>query len=168
MYLHAQSFSRVWLFATPWTWPSRRLCPWDCPVKNTEWFPISFSRRSSWSSDWSCLLRVFCISRQILYHCATWETTIPHLILAKWLRKVLNRMGKNLSCLAPKWYLIDGKGLKDRGLCWKLLTSQVYMIRNIQYSYWSFNNLHPAVLPRMSFRKGHCDHGQWGLEFKPQ
>ena len=41
-------------------------------------------------------------------------------------------------------------------------------IQNIQNSYWSFNNLHPAALPKMSFRKGYCYHGQRGLEFKPQ
>ena len=28
-------FSRVWLFATPWTVAPRLLCPWDSPGKNT-------------------------------------------------------------------------------------------------------------------------------------
>ena len=59
-----------------------------------------------------------------------------HHHLAKWLRKGLNRMRKNLSRSAPEWHLIDGKGLKDRVSCWKLPISQVFMIRNIQYSYW--------------------------------
>ena len=30
----AQSLSPVRLFATPWTWPARLLCPWDSPGKN--------------------------------------------------------------------------------------------------------------------------------------
>ena len=30
-----KSLSRVWLFATPWTVPTRLLCPWDFPGKNT-------------------------------------------------------------------------------------------------------------------------------------
>ena len=34
--VHAQSRSRVRLFVTPWTvWPTRLLCPWDSPGKNT-------------------------------------------------------------------------------------------------------------------------------------
>ena len=28
-------FSRVWLFVTPWTEPTRLLCPWNSPGKNT-------------------------------------------------------------------------------------------------------------------------------------
>ena len=30
-----KSLSRVWLFVTPWTTPTRLLCPWDFPGKNT-------------------------------------------------------------------------------------------------------------------------------------
>ena len=33
--VHAQSLSRVWLFATPWTVAHQLLCPWDFPGKNT-------------------------------------------------------------------------------------------------------------------------------------
>ena len=33
--MHAQSLSLVWLFATPRTVPTRLLCPWDSPGKNT-------------------------------------------------------------------------------------------------------------------------------------
>ena len=36
-----------------------------------EWVGISFSRGYSWPKDWS---RVSCISREIPYHWATWET----------------------------------------------------------------------------------------------
>ena len=31
----AQMLSHVLLFATPWTVPTRILCPWDSPLKNT-------------------------------------------------------------------------------------------------------------------------------------
>ena len=34
-HVHAQSVSRVRLFATPWTVAPRLLCPWDSPGKNT-------------------------------------------------------------------------------------------------------------------------------------
>ena len=33
--VHAKSLSCVWLFATPWTIPTRLLRPWDSPGKNT-------------------------------------------------------------------------------------------------------------------------------------
>ena len=35
-----------------------------------EWVAISFSRGSSWPTDWT---RVSCIGRKILYHCTIWE-----------------------------------------------------------------------------------------------
>ena len=35
-----------------------------------EWVAVPSSRVSSWLRVWTC---VFCIGRQILYHCATWE-----------------------------------------------------------------------------------------------
>jgi len=75
-----QSLSHVWLFATHVLWPSRLLCPWDFPFKNTrilEWVAISFSRRSSWLRDWTHT----CISRQILYHWVTRE--VPFRVFIK-------------------------------------------------------------------------------------
>ena len=33
--MHAQWFSYVRLFATPWTTAARLLCPWDSPGENT-------------------------------------------------------------------------------------------------------------------------------------
>ena len=38
-----------------------------------EWVTISSSRGSSWPRDRTCFSHVSCISRQILYHCTTWE-----------------------------------------------------------------------------------------------
>ena len=37
-----------------------------------EWAAISYSRRSSWPRDRTC---ISCIGRQILYHWATWEAS---------------------------------------------------------------------------------------------
>ena len=39
-----------------------------------EWIAISSSRGSSWPRDRTCLSCISCISRQILYHWAAWET----------------------------------------------------------------------------------------------
>ena len=39
-----------------------------------EWVAISSSRGSSWPRDQTQLSCVSCIGRQILYHCATWES----------------------------------------------------------------------------------------------
>ena len=38
-----------------------------------EWVAISSSRKSSWPRDQTCVFCISCISRQILYHCTTWE-----------------------------------------------------------------------------------------------
>ena len=68
--VHAQSFSRVWLFATPW------------PVAHQAPLPMDFSRQEYWSGlplptpgdlqprDWT---RVSFTGWQILYHQAIWE-----------------------------------------------------------------------------------------------
>ena len=37
-----------------------------------EWVAISYSRGSTRPRDWTHISCVFCIGRQILYHCATW------------------------------------------------------------------------------------------------
>ena len=47
--------------------PARLLCPWEFPGKNTGGgSAISFSRRSSWHRDWTCVSCIFCIGRQVL------------------------------------------------------------------------------------------------------
>ena len=38
-----------------------------------EWVAISFSRGSSWPRDWTYISCISRVSRQILYHCATWK-----------------------------------------------------------------------------------------------
>ena len=39
-----------------------------------EWVPSSYSKRCSQPRDWTHVSCISCISRQILYHCTTWET----------------------------------------------------------------------------------------------
>ena len=49
--------------------PTRLLCLWNFPGKNTG---LEFLLQGIFQSrDRTC---VFCIGRQILYHCTTWET----------------------------------------------------------------------------------------------
>ena len=42
-------------------------------VRILEWIAISYSRGSAWPRDRTHVAWVSCTSRQILYHCATWE-----------------------------------------------------------------------------------------------
>ena len=56
------SVMKNWFFATPWLSPTRLLCPWDCPGKNTRvgcHFP---SRESSWPRAWTGIFYVACIA----------------------------------------------------------------------------------------------------------
>ena len=53
--------------------PTRLLCPWDSPGKNT-WIAISFSRGSSRPRDWTW---VACIGGWVLYHWASWGACFP-------------------------------------------------------------------------------------------
>ena len=46
----------------------------SCQAKILEWVAISFSRGSSGPRNRTCVFRVSCTGRQILYHCGTWET----------------------------------------------------------------------------------------------
>ena len=82
--IHAMACDRIaflfcaWVLSCVWY-------PMDCSLpgcsvhrisqaKILEWVAISFSRESSPPRD---RIRVSCISRQILYHWATWETHLP-------------------------------------------------------------------------------------------
>ena len=75
------------LFLTPWSSrgplgphdpidPSRLLCPWDFPGKNTG--VGCHSRGSSWPRDRTC---ISCIGRWILYH---WATREAYIYIIKW------------------------------------------------------------------------------------
>ena len=60
-------------------------CPPDSSVHGIfqarilEWVAIFFSRGSSQPRDWTCVSKVSCIGRQILYHWATWEA-LDHMV----------------------------------------------------------------------------------------
>ena len=58
-------FSHVWLFVTPWKGIFQ--------ARVLEWVAISYPKGSSQPRDRTHISGVSCISRQILYHCATWE-----------------------------------------------------------------------------------------------
>ena len=48
--------------------PTRFLCPWDSPGKNTGWVTMLSSRISSQSRDRTCVFYVSHIGRQVRYH----------------------------------------------------------------------------------------------------
>ena len=50
---------------------------WIFQARRLEWVAISYSRGSSQHRDWTCVSFISCISRQILYHWATWEAWGP-------------------------------------------------------------------------------------------
>ena len=60
-------------------WPTRLLCPWGFPGKNTGVGVISSSKGSSWPRYRSCISCISCIGRWVLYHYATWETPFYYL-----------------------------------------------------------------------------------------
>ena len=54
--------------------PGLVLCPWDFPGMNTGVGCHFLLQGSSQSRNRTC---IFCIGRQILYHCTTWEVQCP-------------------------------------------------------------------------------------------
>ena len=75
-----------------------------------EWVAISYSRGSSRPWDQTCVCWVSFIGRQVLYHCATWETYVPFrwllfnfswALLSPWL------IGMNYSVMATCLLLIN-------------------------------------------------------------
>ena len=68
--------SCVWLFVTPWMEPTRLLCLWSSPGKNTGGGCHSSSSRSFQPRDQTLVTWVSCIDRQILYRCTTWKAQI--------------------------------------------------------------------------------------------
>ena len=55
-------------------------------ARTLEWVAISSSRGSSRPRDWTCISCIPCIGRQIIYHSATSEVLILHLIVARMTR----------------------------------------------------------------------------------
>ena len=83
-YIHAQSLSCVWLFATPWIVACQLLCPWNFPGTNTGVGGHIHSRRSSWSWNRTHISWVSCICRWILYHWATRKAILYKMLLQTW------------------------------------------------------------------------------------
>ena len=68
----ALSCLTLWSFGL---WPTRLLCPWDFPGKNTGMVAVSSSRGSFPPSDRTSISY---LSRQILFHRAPWENPQTH------------------------------------------------------------------------------------------
>ena len=80
--------SHVWLSRV---WPTRLLCPWNFPGKNTGvgcHFLLWGSSRPVDRTHVSC---VSCIGRQILYHCTTWEAFTTWRCILKVTRRTLRQ-----------------------------------------------------------------------------
>ena len=85
--MRAQSPSHVQLFTTPWTVAHQ--APLSMEFSRQEyWSGLSFPspRGSSQPRDQAHISSVFCISRRILYHSATWEAHQDSYHLAKLLQ----------------------------------------------------------------------------------
>ena len=68
-------FSRVWLFATPWTVALQAPSVHEVSqARILERVAISTFRGSSPSKDWICVSCVFCIAGGFFTHWATWGT----------------------------------------------------------------------------------------------
>ena len=59
-WIHAQSLSHVWLFATHGLYPSRLLCPWKFPGKNGGVGCHFLPQRSSWPRHLTLISCVSC------------------------------------------------------------------------------------------------------------
>ena len=65
--------------------PTRLLCPWDFPGKNTEWVAISFSRGSSQPRDRT---QVSCTAGRFFTNWTTRETQRSHIeVVLPWLKQ---------------------------------------------------------------------------------
>ena len=68
-----------------------------------EWVAISSSRGSSQPWDRT---HISCIGRQILYHCATWETQVPCISFILVKRKMWKDPGLPLNLVEHSWLLV--------------------------------------------------------------
>ena len=65
------------LFVTLWTVPCQAaLSMGFSQARILEWIAISSSRCSSWPRNWTLVSSISCIGTQILYHWATWGTSV--------------------------------------------------------------------------------------------
>ena len=95
-----------------------------------EWVAISSSRGSSWPRDWTQVSCISWISRQILYHCATWEDLNWPQKLVKWPRRLRpHRAGSLDPCplVGPAFWLnfFDIKYLPPFPYYWVKLSNKM-------------------------------------------
>ena len=69
-WVHAQSLRRVQLSVYQTVVHQTPLSMEFSVVRILEWVAISYSRGSSWPSDWTC---ISCFGRRFLYQCPTWK-----------------------------------------------------------------------------------------------
>ena len=83
--LSVNSLSCVWLFATPWTVPTRFLCPWNSPFKNTRigshsLFQGYFPTLGLNQGLLHCRQILYPLIHQMVCVCIKWYRHISHLI----------------------------------------------------------------------------------------
>ena len=105
---------------TPYREPTRLLCLWDRPGKNSGvscHFPL---QGIFWPRDGT---RVFCIGRQILYHWATWEAWCYNICLqlhfCDWLRYLIEGRDYTFVCF---WFLKSAMAI-----CLTIHTSLIFL-----------------------------------------
>ena len=72
LHVHAcmlSHFSHIWHFATLWTVAHQGLLSMGFSRQELKWVVMPSSRESSRPRDWTHISYVFCIGRQVLYHC---------------------------------------------------------------------------------------------------
>ena len=86
-------FSRVRLFATPWTVARQDPVPEILLARTLKWVAMPPSKGSSWPRDGTRVSCISCIGRWVLYYCGNWEASVILVIfkvlLASWLKVVL-------------------------------------------------------------------------------
>ena len=134
--------SHVWLFATPWT--AAHQAPLSMEFSRQEYWsrlPFATLGKSFPLRDWN---HVSCISRQILYHCTTWE--VPQ-GTAFWLYIPTG-------CLLIKVY-------SQKSGCWEILLHRSLVFQTALWLYIKFK-------PKMCLCQGHnciCDEQPWELRW---
>ena len=98
--------------------------PMDCSIPGSsvhrifqarvlEWVAISFSRESSQPRDQTQVSCILYIDRQILYHCATWETQLQHFLIEVYSPLIadcsllVQSVGFSISINTSYWLLIN-------------------------------------------------------------
>ena len=122
-----------------------------------EWVAISSTMGSSQPRDWTCVSCISCISRQILYHWATWGAPpMGHSQSITECQKC-TQAGPFLGCLVFLWWAILAGGLPDKSLStlfncrisWRTMYnfSFLLLLGSDSHRVWSLSLLLPALFP---------------------